>query len=168
MAEPSREPIQTFVDPQTGALYYDRPAPFGPTNFEQIYGLNLSQGPERVYLNNFGQQMPSQIQPTKVTAPVVSQLFEPMNMQNMGGQTAPMGNAGVSQFLTGQMAIPMQFGVDLPAYESTPFVPGDFAAFMAAQGSANKNLAKSNVSIPVFNPATGTYTAVKAPGVPKG
>ena len=71
----------------------------------------------------------------------------------------PQFGQGVNQFLTGQMGIPMQFGVDVPAYDSYQFSPGDFAAFMKAQGGGS---AKSPM-IPVFDAATGTYTAYQAP-----
>ena len=82
--------------------------------------------------------------------------------QNMAPYYMPDMGQGVSQFLTGNLAIPMQFGVDLPAYESMQFSPGDFASFMAAQ---SKGTAKKPI-IPVFNPATGTYSGVQAPGTP--
>ena len=86
-----------------------------------------------------------------VTPEMLAQLMAPYMAQNTG--------AGVSQFLTGQMGIPMQLGVDLPSYETPQFVPGDFANFMRAQQSGTA----SNPSIPVFNPETGTYSSVRAP-----
>jgi hypothetical protein len=86
-----------------------------------------------------------------------------MFAQDMQPYMAPNFGQGVSQFLTGQMGIPMQFGVDSPAYEPFKFSPGDFAAFMKAQGGGSSEAPM----IPVFDPATGTYTAYKAPALPK-
>ena len=158
-------PAQIYYDPQTGRPYYIQ----NPT--EDNFASNIfnaigadkgwAQLNQKVYLDNFGFQPAQMAQQLARQYEAVSSPFaEAINMQ--GGAGMPMGNAGVSQFLTGNLAIPMQFGVDLPAYESTPFSPGDFAAFMAAQsqGTAKKPI------IPVFNPATGTYSGVQTRGTP--
>ena len=96
------------------------------------------------------------IQPTQAPA---------MFAQNMTPYNIPFGQ-GASQFLTGQMAIPMQFGVDLPSYQTTPFLPGDFASFITTQAT-RPTKKESTVKIPIFNPATGTYTSVSVAGGPK-
>ena len=87
-----------------------------------------------------------------VTPEMLAQLMAPYMAQNTG--------AGVSQFLTGQMGIPMQFGVDLPQFETTQFMPGDFASFMRSQsrGTSEKPV------IPVYNPQTGGYESFAAGG----
>lgn len=109
--------------------------------------------------DNFGRPrtpvtVPGYVQPQAVINPAVTaQSIEPFLVPNTG--------QGVSQFLTGNLAIPMQFGVDLPEFQSMPFNPGDFASFMKAQGGGS---AKAPM-IPVFDPATGTYTAYKAPAL---
>ena len=86
-----------------------------------------------------------------VTPEMLAQLMAPYMAQDTG--------AGVSQFLTGQMGIPMQFGVDMPSYETPQFMPGDFANFMRAQQAGTT---KSPV-VPVFNPSTGGYTSMRVP-----
>ena len=111
-------------------------------------GTNL----ERLMSPQAQQQPLNLAQPqASVTPEMLAQLMAPYMAQDTG--------AGVSQFLTGQMGIPMQFGVDLPSYETPQFVPGDFANFMRAQQAGT---VKSPV-IPVFNPDTGTYSSVRAP-----
>ena len=86
-----------------------------------------------------------------VTPEMLAQFMAPYMAQNTG--------AGVSQFLTGQMGIPMQFGVDMPSYETPQFVPGDFANFMRAR---DQSFGERSAAIPVFNPSTGTYTAFES------
>ena len=80
-----------------------------------------------------------------ITPEVFAQIMAPYAM--------PSSGAGVSQYLTGQMGIPMQFGVDLPAYNMPQFRPGDFSEFMKIQsrGTPEKPV------IPVYNPLTGGY-----------
>jgi hypothetical protein len=82
-----------------------------------------------------------------------------MFAQDMQPFTSPTFGQGVSQFLTGQMGIPMQFGVDSPAYEPFQFSPGDFAAFMRARDIP---IGERSAAIPVFDSATGTYTAYES------
>jgi hypothetical protein len=98
------------------------------------------------------QPMASVAQPQAVVTPeILAQIMAPYAMQNTG--------AGVSQFLTGQMGIPMQFGVDMPVYDTPQFTPGDFANFMRAR---NQSFGDRSAAIPVFNPNTGTYTAFES------
>ena len=96
----------------------------------------------------------------KTTQPIPENLYTPPTPEYFPGITAQnmvpfnMGpGMGVSQFLTGQMGIPMQFNVDVPSYERMNLTPGDFAKFMKvqSQGTAKKPV------IPVFNPVTGDY-----------
>jgi hypothetical protein len=65
------------------------------------------------------QQAQPQITPEMVQAIIASQM-QPVAMQ---------GNFGANRFLTGNMALPMTFGVDVPAYETYSFKPGDFSKF---------------------------------------
>jgi hypothetical protein len=111
------------------------------TNLET---LMAPQGQQPQQMLNFTQPQPS------ITPEILAQLMAPYAM--------PSSGAGVSQFLTGQMGIPMQFGVDLPAYETPQYTPGDFQAFVGAQ-KAGKNM----VGIPVFDPNTGGYSTVQVP-----
>jgi hypothetical protein len=68
----------------------------------------------------------------------------------------PQGDIyGAARFLGGDLAIPMSFNVDVPAYERMNMTPGSFQNFMAAQ---SVKAPKGAATIPVFNPATGTYT----------
>jgi hypothetical protein len=91
-----------------------------------------------------------------VQQPVQNAYFVPaIQAQNAVPYSSPNFGAGVSQFLTGNMAIPMQFGVDIPAYEMPQYTPGNFVDFMNVQ----KQGTAENPVIPVYNPATGTYSA---------
>jgi hypothetical protein len=80
-----------------------------------------------------------------ITPEVYAQMMAPYAM--------PSSGAGVSQFLTGNLGIPMQFGVDLPAYNMPQFRPGDFSEFMQIQSQGTPE----NPVIPVYNPQTGGY-----------
>lgn len=95
------------------------------------------------------EQQPQQsqyVQPQAVITPeVIAQMMAPYAM--------PSSGAGVSQFLTGNLGIPMQFGVDLPAYNMPQFRPGDFSEFMKIQSRGTPE----NPVIPVYNPITGGY-----------
>jgi len=91
-------------------------------------------------------QQPQYAQPQAVITPeIIAQMVAPYSM--------PSSGAGVSQFLTGNLGIPMQFGVDLPAYNMPQFRPGDFSEFMKVQSRGTPE----NPVIPVYNPLTGGY-----------
>jgi hypothetical protein len=90
------------------------------------------------------QQAQPQLTPEMVQAIIASQM-QPVAMQ---------GNFGANRFLTGNMALPMTFGVDVPAYTPFQMQPGSFQNFLAAGGGEK--------APPIFNPATRTYTASKA------
>lgn len=91
------------------------------------------------------QQTPQpQLTPEMVQAIIASQM-QPVIMQ---------GNFGANRFLTGNMAIPMTFGVDVPAYTPFRMQPGSFENFLAAGGGEK--------TPPIFNPVTRTYTTPKS------
>jgi hypothetical protein len=88
------------------------------------------------------QQPMPQITPEMVQAIIASQM-QPVAMER---------GLGAARFLTGEMGLPMQFGVDVPAYQPFQMQPGDFRSFMAAQDFSDSK----NPVIPVFDPSTGT------------
>ena len=105
-------------------------------SFEEILRRNAQEEPQQY------------AQPQVVITPeVYAQMMAPYAM--------PSSGAGVSQFLTGNLGIPMQFGVDLPAYNAPQFRPGDFSEFMKIQSQGTPE----NPVIPVYNPLTGSYNS---------
>jgi hypothetical protein len=108
----------------------------------------LSNLEDKVYQRNNSQ--PSVVVPAMLAQDMVPYRAVPYNAGL---------NQGVAQFLTGSTPIPMQFGVNVPAYENFAFNPGDFSRFMQAM---NSPIGEGSVGIPVYNPATGTYTTYES------
>lgn len=107
-------------------------------------------------------------QPMQVQAPqVAAQPAQPQMLPTFPVQAMPfdMGQGyGAARFLTGDAMIPLNFNV--PSQEFTPpqFTPGNFASFMEAQRTLPSIFgSKKTISVPVYNPSTGTYTSVTAP-----
>jgi len=104
-----------------------------------------------------GEQVPYSMPATDYFPGITAQNMAPIQFpaEGMQGQFGQ----GVNQFLTGQMGVPMQFVVDVPSYERVVFNPGDFANFMRARAT---EVGERSAAIPVFDPATGTYTAYES------
>jgi hypothetical protein len=96
-------------------------------------------------MNGMGNQPAPQIDPRVIQAIIASQA-QPMMM--------PQGY-GASRFLTGDTGIPLNYGVDAPAYTPFSMTPGSFRDFMSIQDFSNS----SNPVIPVYDPITRTYIA---------
>jgi hypothetical protein len=104
------------------------------------------------------QAVAQQAQP--VAQPIMPQITPEMVQAIIASQAQPVAmqrGLGAARFLTGEMGLPMQFGVDVPAYQPFQMQPGDFMSFMAAQDFSDSK----NPVIPVFDPSTGTYTKSK-------
>jgi hypothetical protein len=96
------------------------------------------------------QQPMPQITPEMVQAIIASQM-QPVAMER---------GLGAARFLTGEMGLPMQFGVDIPTYQPFQMQPGDFASFVATQDFRKAK----NPVIPVFDPTTGGYIGMRTGG----
>lgn len=98
-------------------------------------------------------QVPLPQLPPEIIQAIIASQMQPVAMQP---------TFGANRFLTGQMGIPMTFGVDVPAYTPFQMQPGDFSSFMAVQDFSDSK----NPVIPVFNPSTRTYQAVRSTPAP--
>lgn len=98
-------------------------------------------------------QVPLPELPPEIIQAIIASQMQPVAMQP---------GFGANRFLTGQMGIPMIFGVDVPAYTPFQMQPGDFRSFMSAQDFSDSK----DPVIPVFNPSTRTYQAARSKPAP--
>lgn len=70
----------------------------------------------------------------------------------------PIQGLGAARFLTGNVPIPMEFGVPQTEYRTYQFQPGPYKQFVEALDFSDPK----NPVIPVYNPQTGMYEAVSS------
>jgi hypothetical protein len=102
----------------------------------------------RQVLNQSAMAQPAQAPMPQVTPEMIQAI-----LASQAQPTMMQPGFGANRFLTGEMGLPMQFGVDVPAFTPFQMQPGDFSSFLAAQSKKNP--------APVFNPSTGTYSTSK-------